>query len=180
MAISSHEASISSAGSATPPTKRTRQSPWLAWFFRLPVALYRIGLADQLRRSTLLLTTRGRKTGRQRTTPLNYVIEGDVTYVLSGMGSRSDWLRNLQSDPRVQVRVGRRRFEARAEMIADPVEHRRILGLWAEQSFRTAPPPAVQSFLRRLGFDYNASVRRHLAEDSPPPIVALRPITLDL
>jgi deazaflavin-dependent oxidoreductase (nitroreductase family) len=148
----------------------------LAWFFRLPVVLYRLGLADQLGRSTLLLTTRGRKTGRPRTTPLNYVAEGDVTYVLSGMGPSSDWLRNLQADPQVQVQVGRRRFAARAERIVDPGEQRRVLGLWAAQSLRTAPPPAVQGFLRRLGFDYTASVRRHQEEVPPPPLVALRPI----
>jgi deazaflavin-dependent oxidoreductase (nitroreductase family) len=148
----------------------------LAWFFRIPLGLYRIGLAEQLGGSTLLLTTRGRKTGRWRTTPLNYLVDGDVTYVLSGMGPGSDWLRNLQADPRVQVQVGRRRFAARAETIVDPAEHRRVLCRWAERSLRSGPPPAVQSFLRRLGFDYAAAVRRHLEEDPPPPIVALRPI----
>jgi deazaflavin-dependent oxidoreductase (nitroreductase family) len=146
----------------------------LAWFFRVPVGLYRIGLADQLGRSTLLLVTRGRKTGRWRTTPLNYVVDGDVTYVLAGMGPASDWLRNLQTYPYVQVQVGRRRFTACAEVIVDPAEHRRALSLWAERSLQTAPPPAVQGFLRHLGFDYNASVRRHLEENPPPPIVALR------
>ena len=49
--------------------------------------------------------------------------------------------------------------------------------LWAERSLRTAPPPAVQRLVRRSGFDYEASVRRHLEENPPPPIVALRPIT---
>jgi deazaflavin-dependent oxidoreductase (nitroreductase family) len=148
----------------------------LAWFFRIPVGLYRVGLAAQLGRSTLLLTTRGRKTRRRRTTPLNYLAEGDVTYVLSGSGPGSDWLRNLQDDPHVQVQVGRRRFGAWAETIVDPAEHRRVLCLWAERSLRTGPPPAVQSLLRRLGFDYAAAVRRHLEEDPPPPMVALRPI----
>jgi deazaflavin-dependent oxidoreductase (nitroreductase family) len=148
----------------------------LAWLFRIPIGLYRVGLAGQLGRSTLLLTTRGRKTGRRRTTPLNYLVEGDVTYVLAGMGPGSDWLRNLQAAPRVQVQVGRRRFDARAETIVDPAEHRRVMCLWAERSVRTGPPPAVQGLLRRLGFDYNATVRRHLEEDPPPPIVALRPI----
>ncbi len=152
-----------------------RRPAWLAWFFRLPVGLYRLGLAEQLGRSTLLLTTRGRKTGRRRTTPLNYLAEGDVTYVLSGSGPGSDWLRNLQADPLVQVRVGRRRFDALAEPIVDPAEHRRVLSQWAERSLRTGPPPAVQSFLRQLGFDYSAAVRRHLEENPPPPIVALRP-----
>jgi deazaflavin-dependent oxidoreductase (nitroreductase family) len=142
----------------------------------MPVVLYRIGLAEQLGRSTLLLTTRGRKTGRWRTTALNFLVEGDITYVLSGMGTGSDWLRNLRADPHVQVQIGRRRFDARADVIADPAEHRRVLERWAEQSLRTAPPPAMRSVMRRLGFDYDASVRRHLAEDPPPPIVALRPV----
>jgi deazaflavin-dependent oxidoreductase (nitroreductase family) len=150
-----------------------RQPRLVRWFFRLPVALYRFGLADQLGRSTLLLTTRGRKSGLPRTTALNYVVDGDVTYVLSGSGLSSDWLRNLQVNPQVQVQVGRRRFAAMAESITDPVEHRRILTLWAEQSMRAAPPRLVQNALRRIGFDYAASIRRHLEEDPSPPLVAL-------
>ena len=143
----------------------------------MPVALCRLGVADQLGRSTLLLTTRGRKTRRLRTTALNYLMDGDVAYVVSGRGPHSDWLRNLQADNRVQVQVGRRRFEAQAEAIVDPAERRRVLGLWAEQSLRTAPPPAVRRIMRRLGFDYEASVRKHLDEDPPSPIVALHPLS---
>jgi deazaflavin-dependent oxidoreductase (nitroreductase family) len=150
-----------------------REPRLVRWFFRLPVTLYRFGLADQLGRSTLLLTTRGRKSGLPRTTALNYVIDGDVTCVLSGSGPGSDWLRNLQANPNVLVQVGRRRFAALAECITDPVEHRRILTLWAEQSMRTAPPRLVQDALRRIGFDYEASIRKHLEEDPPPPLVSL-------
>jgi len=58
-----------------------------------------------------------------------------------------------------KVQVGRRRFAALAEIITDPVEQRRILTLWAEQSMRTAPPAAVRNMLRRVGFDYDASIR---------------------
>jgi deazaflavin-dependent oxidoreductase (nitroreductase family) len=159
----------------TPTDAPARRSPLLAWFFRMPVGLYRVGLAKQLGRSTLLLTTRGRKTGRTRTTPLGYWADGDVTYVLAGMGPRSDWLRNLQADPHVRVQIGMSRFDAVAETVVDPVEYRRVLGNWAEQSLRTAPPPAVQRLMRLFGFDYEDSIRGHLAEDPPAPIVALRP-----
>ena len=152
---------------------RTRQPVIVRWFFRLPAALYRVGLADQLGHSVLLLTTRGRKTGLPRTTGLNYLVDGAVTYVVSGSGSSSDWLRNLQADPCVRVQVGRRRFAALAEIITDPVEQRRILTLWAEQSMRAAPPAVVRNMLRRVGFDYDASIRRHLEEVPPPPIVSL-------
>jgi hypothetical protein len=101
------------------------------------------------------------------------VVDGDVTYVLSGSGPGSDWLRNLQADPHVLLQIGRRRFPGLAESITDPVEHRRILMLWAEHSTRTAPPRLVLKALRRTGFDYEASIRRHLEEDPAPPLVAL-------
>jgi hypothetical protein len=101
------------------------------------------------------------------------VIDGHATYILSGSGLSSDWLRNLKANPHVLVQVGTRRIVALAESITDPAEHRRILTLWAEQSMRTAPPRIVRNVLRRIGFDYEASIRRHLEEDPPPPIVAL-------
>jgi F420H(2)-dependent quinone reductase len=80
----------------TPPTRtRSRRPVLLKWFFRVPVGQYYVGLANQLGRSTLLLATRGRKTGRLRTTALNYFVENDLAYVVSGSGAGSDWLRNL-------------------------------------------------------------------------------------
>ena len=160
------------------PTRQAspRRNRALAWFFRAPITLYRLGLAKQLGRSTLLLTTLGRKTGLPRTTALNYVVDADTVYVLSGMGPNSDWLRNLRADPQVAVQIGERRFDGVAETIDDPGEHRRLLQVWAEQSMRTAPPPAAQKVMRWLGFDYTATVRKHQEEDPPPPIIALRPI----
>jgi hypothetical protein len=85
-------------------TQRRRPSTLLRWLFRLPIALYYVGLAGQLGRSTLLLTTRGRRSGRQRTTALNYLAQDAVVYVVSGRGTRSDWLLNLQADPRVKCK----------------------------------------------------------------------------
>jgi deazaflavin-dependent oxidoreductase (nitroreductase family) len=162
----------------TPPRRtRSRQPVLLTWLFRVPVGLYHVGLAKQLGRSMLLLTTRGRKTDRLRTTPLNYLVDNGATYVVSGSGASSDWLRNLQANPHVQVQIGTRRFDALAEVIVEPAEHRRILCLWADRSLRSAPPAAVRRLMRRIGFDYTGSVQRHLEENPPPPIVALRPVS---
>jgi hypothetical protein len=87
---------------------------------------------------------------------LNYLAQGEVVYVVSGRGTRSDWLLNLEVDPRVQVQVDRRRFEARAEVITNPSEHQRILSLWAEKSLLAAPARSAQTLMRGIGFDYEA------------------------
>ena len=65
----------------------------------------------------LLLRTRGRKSGEQRTAALLYLADGD-RYVVVGSKGGSDappaWLLNLESDPAVEVQVGTRRFAATA------------------------------------------------------------------
>lgn len=57
----------------------------------------------------LLLTTRGRKSGKQRVTPLIYLEDGqELAVVASKGGWPTDplWYRNLQADPAVEVQVG--------------------------------------------------------------------------
>jgi hypothetical protein len=72
--------------------------------------------------------------------------------------------------------VGKYHFNALAQTVVDPMEYRRALLRWAQQGLRTAPPACVERVLRLLGFDYEASIRRHVDENPPAPIVALRPL----
>jgi len=69
----------------------------------------------------LLLTTTGRRTRRRRTKPLLYMpLEDGRLAVVASNGGRDktpDWWHNLTADPQVEVRVGRRRFGARAELL---------------------------------------------------------------
>lgn len=70
----------------------------------------------------LLLTTTGRKSGLPRTNGLTYCRDrGDYIVVASnGGGDRPPaWLLNLQADPRVTLRVGRRVFPATARVATD-------------------------------------------------------------
>ena len=58
----------------------------------------------------LLLTTTGRKTGRQRTTPLLYYQDGDDLVVIASKGGdpkHPTWYLNLKAQPTVEVQVGR-------------------------------------------------------------------------
>jgi deazaflavin-dependent oxidoreductase (nitroreductase family) len=58
----------------------------------------------------LLLSTRGRKTGKQRVTPLIYHDDGGALAVVASKGGWPTdplWYRNLQADGAVEVQVGR-------------------------------------------------------------------------
>jgi proline iminopeptidase len=67
--------------------------------------------------TVLLLTTKGRKTGRETTTPLIYTQDGDhYVVVASEGGAPTDpgWYRNLVRHPEVEVQVEEDVFFARA------------------------------------------------------------------
>ena len=67
---------------------------------------------------TLLLTTTGRRSGEQRTSPLIYGrTPGDEVMVVASKGGSDAppaWYRNLEADPEVEVQVKGDRFHARA------------------------------------------------------------------
>jgi deazaflavin-dependent oxidoreductase (nitroreductase family) len=79
---------------------------------------------------TLLLTTRGRRTGLLRRTALIYGRDGDGLVVVGSNGgkeSHPEWYLNLRHDPEVQVQVGSEVFDARAEPLSGDTRER----LWA-------------------------------------------------
>lgn len=85
-----------------------------------PRLLYAIGLGNVYGRVVLLLTTRGRRTGEPRVTPLQYERVDGTLIVGSTRGDAADWFRNVLADPHVEVRVRRRRFSGIAETCVDP------------------------------------------------------------
>ncbi|MEX1134897.1 MAG: nitroreductase family deazaflavin-dependent oxidoreductase [Acidimicrobiia bacterium] len=66
---------------------------------------------------TLLLTTRGRKTGKLRRTALIYGVDGDRYLVVASTGGAAEnpaWYLNLVDDPEVELQVGADKFTARS------------------------------------------------------------------
>ncbi|PKN93692.1 MAG: hypothetical protein CVU44_07700 [Chloroflexi bacterium HGW-Chloroflexi-6] len=82
--------------------------------------LYAIGLGPVIGRIILLLTTTGRKSGQPRITPLQYEEIDGCYYLGAARGVQADWVRNIQSHPQVELRVGKRRISGLAEVITDP------------------------------------------------------------
>ena len=70
------------------------------------------------------LATRGRVTGADHEIEIWYVREGDRLYLLAGAGERSDWVRNLQVEPAVQVRIDDVTYAARGSVVTEPDEDR--------------------------------------------------------
>lgn len=81
-----------------------------------------------------LLETTGRRTGQVRRTPICDGLEGETFWLVAQQGRRADWVRNLEADPRVRVRVRSgwrtvwRSGTAHIVEDDDPCERRRILG----------------------------------------------------
>ena len=84
---------------------------------------------------TLLLTTKGRKTGQPTTAPLIYEAAGDAYVVIASQGGaprHPGWYRNLTKDPNVEVQVKDDVFDARART-ASGEERERLWRLAAQQ-----------------------------------------------
>jgi deazaflavin-dependent oxidoreductase (nitroreductase family) len=65
----------------------------------------------------LLLTTTGRKTGNESTTPLIFGLDGDNPVIVASKGGTPDhpgWYKNLHKTPEVGVQIKGETFRARA------------------------------------------------------------------
>lgn len=79
-------------------------------------------------RSLLLLTTKGAKTGDDRTSPLAYSRDGDRLVIIASKGgdpAHPAWYHNLRTHPDVTVEIGPEKFRARALVAGEP-ERRRL------------------------------------------------------
>ena len=69
-------------------------------------------------RPILLLSTTGRKSGRPRTTPLQYLEDGENMVVVASNGGNSwhpAWWLNLERNPQAEVQVGNKKMRVNAE-----------------------------------------------------------------
>ena len=101
-----------------------------------------VGIAP---RAIALLETRGRTTGKPRTTPVGNGLEagGDRFWIVAEHGLRSGYVRNIQADSRVRVKVGRRWRTGTAHVLVEDDPLRR----------QESMPKGNASTVRRFGTD---------------------------
>jgi deazaflavin-dependent oxidoreductase (nitroreductase family) len=154
----------------------SRLSGSLRLLFRAPVYLYRWRLGWLLGHRFLLLTHRGRRTGRRRHTVLEVVEyrgDGPEAVVISAFGKKADWLRNIEATPNPVVILDSRRFCAIYRVLGDDEAAGVLAGY--EQRNRLMAPVIRLVLSRLLGWRYDGSAenRRRLAAQLP--FVAFRP-----
>ncbi len=69
-------------------------------------------------RPMVLLTTKGRKSGKQRTIPLQYMMDGDNIIVVASNGGNVNhpaWWHNIRASGDVTVQIGKKKMRAQAE-----------------------------------------------------------------
>jgi F420H(2)-dependent quinone reductase len=79
-------------------------------------------------RPILLLNTVGRRSGKKRTSPLLYVMDGEDFVIVASKGGASAhpaWYLNLRANPEATVEIGDREVQVEAEE-ADPEDKTRL------------------------------------------------------
>jgi deazaflavin-dependent oxidoreductase (nitroreductase family) len=108
----------------------------------LMVSLYKIGILPLfgMSRNVMLLTTRGRKSGKMRSTPIGYFRIGGVIHLFSAWGKGTSWYKNLTACPDdISIQIGLRKFRAAAKALEDPAEILRTI-----QQFLVESPAQAQ------------------------------------
>jgi deazaflavin-dependent oxidoreductase (nitroreductase family) len=114
--------------------------------------LYRIGLLPLfgMDRNVMLLTTRGRKSGKLRSIPIGYFRIGGAIHLFSAWGKGTAWYRNITAHPdEVWIQVGMRKQAVRAKVVEDREEIQRTL----DQFVRESPEDARMLFGWDAGMD---------------------------
>jgi deazaflavin-dependent oxidoreductase (nitroreductase family) len=70
-------------------------------------------------RTFALLETVGRRSGLPRYTPVGNGLIGDTFWLVAAHGVQADYVRNLQANPNVRVKIGRHWRSGRAVLLPD-------------------------------------------------------------
>lgn len=91
----------------------------------------------------LLLTTRGRRTGQARRTPVQYQGHEDALYLVAAAGGAEHppaWWHNIEADQRVEVQINEKHFHG----IATTLTPEERAAVWPHLVHHNARLPAVQ------------------------------------
>lgn len=142
----------------------------------LPVWIYRLRLGWLLGTRFLMLTHRGRSTGRVRQVVVEAMAHDPATgesLVMAGWGRRTQWLLNLEAGGGIEGRTGRLRYRPAVRLL-EPDEAEAVLAGY-ELRNRVAVPVVRRVLSGLLGWDYDGSPAARARAVRQLQIVGLRP-----
>jgi deazaflavin-dependent oxidoreductase (nitroreductase family) len=77
-------------------------------------------------RGVALLETTGRRSGQPRRVPVGDGLRGEHFWIVTEHGRHAQYVRNIERDPRVRVKVGRRWYTGTAHILPDDDPHARL------------------------------------------------------
>lgn len=92
-----------------------------------------------------LLETSGRRSGQPRRTPVGNGLRGEHFWIVTEHGRHAAYVKNIEADPRVRVKVGRRWYEGTANILHDDDPIARM---------RTLKRPGNDLFVRMMGTEH--------------------------
>jgi deazaflavin-dependent oxidoreductase (nitroreductase family) len=119
-------------------------------------AAVRLGLPLPL---VVILETRGRKSGQPRQIPVGKTLDGDTLWIVAEHGRKASYVRNIEANPQVRVRVGRRWRTGTAHVLEDDD--------WRERQ-RRLPNKVNSAVVRAVGTEH-VTVRVDLDPASGAP-----------
>jgi deazaflavin-dependent oxidoreductase (nitroreductase family) len=90
-----------------------------------------------------ILETTGRRTGQPRRTPVGPALAGGTVWIVAEHGTRAAYVRNIQADPRVRIRLGRAWRTGTARLMPDDDARAR----------QRTMPRAIATAVRLMGTD---------------------------
>jgi deazaflavin-dependent oxidoreductase (nitroreductase family) len=80
----------------------------------------------------LVITTTGRKSGRQYTTPIGYLRDGETIIALTHAATPSNWYRNALSSGEALLEIKGQPLKVRVAAVTDQIERERIFELYKQ------------------------------------------------
>ena len=155
-------------------TTPAQPSGLLKWGFNLPILFYHAHLGGLLGHRFLLLTHRGRKSGKAYQTVLEVVSydrsTGEST-VMSAYGTRADWYQNVMAHPALDVQTAGRRYVPEQRLL--DAEERFVALATYERRYAWA----FRAVMTYLGYRYDGSETGLRALADEVVVVGFRPAT---
>lgn len=104
--------------------------------------------------SYVILETTGRKSGQPRRTPVGTRLDGNTLWLVAEHGRRANYVRNIEANPRIRVKVR---------------------GKWRSGTAHTLPDDNHQERLRKIGLRFNGAVVQIMGTELLPVRIDLDP-----